>query len=351
MYARTGKPVTLKNWISLGLLALFFFSCGRPKPEPKASIYHWKTSFTLTEPDYAKLDSLEIKRLYVRFFDVDFVNGIVRPKASIQWKEKPDTAYEIVPCVYITVNSLTQTPLAAIDSLADRLYEKVKKQWPHRHLGFKELQLDCDWNQSTRAKFFKLCESIRQKCRADQVLLSCTIRLHQAKYPERTGVPPVDRGMLMCYNMGDLSNPHIRNSIFDIDILDSYTHNLESYPLDLDLALPLYSWVVQFADGQMEELHSDWSAAALRESTLFKPLHGSIYESLYDTLFKEDFIGKGDQFRIEECSINELVQGKKMLNSRWNQNPPKHFSLYHYNPRELEEHSCNQLKELYHTWD
>ncbi|TNE81299.1 MAG: hypothetical protein EP332_04040 [Bacteroidetes bacterium] len=351
MCAKTGKPVTLKSWISLCFLAIFLFACGNPKEETQASIYHWKTSFTLNESDYAKLDSLDIKRLYVRFFDVDFMQGIVRPKASIQWKQYPDTAYEIVPCVYLTVKSLEQTPLNAIDSLGERVYEKVKKHWPHKFKGFNEVQLDCDWNQSTREKFFQLCAKVHALCAADQALLSCTIRLHQVKYPERTGIPPVDRGMLMCYNMGDVANPNTANSIFDVKVLDTYTQNLESYPLDLDLALPLYSWVVQFADGAIDGLHSDWSATEIRESSLFKPLQGNSYVSLYDTLFKESFIGKGDLFRIEECSINELVQGKKLLNSRWNQNPPNHFSLYHYNPRELEEHSCNKLKELYHTWD
>ncbi len=45
--------------------------------------------------------------------------------------------------------------------------------------------------------------------------LSSTIRLHQIKYRERTGVPPVERGMLMFYNMGQFSADPEARAIFD----------------------------------------------------------------------------------------------------------------------------------------
>lgn len=341
----------MKSWISFSILCLFLSSCFKEKPKTEASIYHWKTSFTFDSSDYAKLDSLNIKRVYTRFFDVDLIKGIVRPKASIRWVHQPNTNYEIVPCVYITNKSVLNTADTAIVTFANNIYRKIKKLWPHKSIGFKEIQLDCDWTESSKTRYFALVQEIKKHCETEGVILSATIRLHQIKFPEITGIPPVDRGMLMCYNMSDLSQPEVKNSIFDTKVLSSYTERLAEYPLKLDLALPIYSWVIQFADGSLEDLHSSWSPSEVRESPLFKENPNGTYTSIYDTLFKESFIGKGDLFRLEESKIEDLLEGKKILISHWNESAPHFLSIYHYNPRELEEHSCQRLKVLFDPWD
>ena len=45
--------------------------------------------------------------------------------------------------------------------------------------------------------------------------MSATIRLHQVKYRADTGVPPVDRGMLMAYNLLPPDQAGERSSILD----------------------------------------------------------------------------------------------------------------------------------------
>ncbi len=76
------------------------------------------------------------------------------------------------------------------------------------------------------------------------MVLSATIRLHQVKYFETTGVPPVKSGMLMFYNTGDLENPSEENSILNIETAELYLSGLEDYPMQLDIVLPLFSWAV-----------------------------------------------------------------------------------------------------------
>ena len=80
--------------------------------------------------------------------------------------------------------------------------------------------------------------------------LSATIRLHQVKYREETGVPPVDYGVLMYYNMGHISAMGA-NSIYDRSTALRYLGKLREYPLPLDIALPMFAWGVHSADGQV----------------------------------------------------------------------------------------------------
>ncbi len=73
------------------------------------------------------------------------------------------------------------------------------------------LQIDCDWTTKTAPKYFYFLQQIREKLDAHEdggtfaslAMLSATIRLHQVKYPEKSGMPPVDKGVLMFYNMGE----------------------------------------------------------------------------------------------------------------------------------------------------
>ncbi len=78
------------------------------------------------------------------------------------------------------------------------------------------------------------------------IAVSATLRLHQIKYHQKTGVPPVRKGILMFYNMGSPTRMDVQNSMLDLDIAKQYIGNLESYPLPLDVALPLFSWGVLF---------------------------------------------------------------------------------------------------------
>ena len=76
---------------------------------------------------------------------------------------------------------------------------------------------------------------------ASKKKIEVTIRLHQIKYASKTGVPPADSGMLMYYNMSDFTSIDTKNYILDIDVAKRYHYNFDTYPLALDLALPLYT--------------------------------------------------------------------------------------------------------------
>ncbi|MGG2305049.1 hypothetical protein ACE4Z6_26875, partial [Salmonella enterica] len=93
-------------------------------------------------------------------------------------------------------------------------------------------QIDCDWTLGTKEKYFSLLKRIKERM---ALPLSCTIRLHQVKYQAKTGVPPVDRGMLMYYNMGHVEGATETNSIYDPANADKYVSYVKDYPLPLDV--------------------------------------------------------------------------------------------------------------------
>jgi len=54
-------------------------------------------------------------------------------------------------------------------------------------------------------------------------------------------VPPVDKGLLMFYNMGKISpDLNARNSIYNRADAEAYLESLPNYRLSLDVALPVF---------------------------------------------------------------------------------------------------------------
>ena len=202
----------LRNLSILGLLffALFFFNACSNPPQNPAAFYHWKATLDIGELEQKYLDSLESKKLYVRFFDVhwDAKRKTTYPLAQLEWNDFDiGRSLEIIPVIYITNISLKKTENNKdLDSLAKNIAEKLDlmlSKLDTEKFVLRELQLDCDWSETTQRKYFKLIDKIRDYLPQIETL-SATIRLHQVKYFNKTGVPPVDKGMLMFYNMGEV---------------------------------------------------------------------------------------------------------------------------------------------------
>lgn len=234
-------------------LALLLGACHHSQPQPLIpAFYCWQTSFALSPEQQEYLQQIGCKKLYVKIADIGLEEGNAEiiPYSQLQVADTTGLSnFEIVRVVFIT-NEVFQNLTAEKSTwLAEKI--AALDALPASKAGRQEWQIDCDWTNSTRAAFFKFLENLRKKLPAG-ACLSATIRLHQYKFPDRTGVPPVDRGMLMCYNTGDIDNAATANSIFDPADARKYLLGApKNYPLPLDLALPAFSWTLVYRDNEL----------------------------------------------------------------------------------------------------
>ena len=129
-----------------------------------------------------------------------------------------------------------------LEVLSEKIMSQIMRLWPTvSNTAIHEIQFDCDWTQSTKEKYFKFLRHFRQLQNDPTFQLSATIRLHQIKFANQTGVPPVNRGMLMFYNMADLESIKTPNSILDLEVAHQYIDSQTTYELPLDFALPIFS--------------------------------------------------------------------------------------------------------------
>ena len=134
--------------------------------------------------------------------------------------------------------------------------------------------------------------------------MSATIRLHQIKYYTKTGVPPVDYGVLMYYNMSDISDFNTKNSILDNDIAKKYHYNFENYKLKLKLALPLYSQAIQFRENKALSIFEGVEEKDFDSN--FTKISDNLYKVLNSTYFQGRYVYKDDVFRFEDIEEKEL---------------------------------------------
>ena len=311
------------------------------------AIYHWKTVFDLKEDEITFLSSHSVRKIYVRFFDVDVETSPMNttysaiPIGTTTFKSPKLPNIEIVPTVFITVKSLISTKEEGIDDLASKIYTRVCNMVDYNDMGpIREIQLDCDWTGSTQNLFYSLCEKTAQLAHADSVLVSSTVRLHQL----RMDPPPVDQGVLMVYNTGALRETGTKNSILDYDDVKSYLSGRSiHYDLPLDFAFPTFGWGVMFRNGVYNGiLHkTDYS-----DEARYKKGKDETFIVLKDHVLEGKALWKGDVIRMEYPTADEVKKAAELVISSV-QDSTHSVILYHLDSNNLLKYTDDEISSIY----
>lgn len=308
--------------------AVSFCSCGHEidarvqasacKSERVNSIYYWKTVFDLDSVETAFLQKHDIKRIYLRMFDVvpehDFLNGATEivPNATTQFVSSVPNGVEIVPVTYITIEALRA--MAGRESeFAPLVVERMLAMCSYNGCGkINELQLDCDWTRNTKKSYEKLCGAVRDLLHAKGIALSITVRLHQL----RETPPPADSGVLMLYNTGALKRTDTRNSILSYADVETYVKPTE-YPMPLDYAYPIFGWGVKFA--------------------------GNKFVSIVP--YESSEISGNEHIRYERASLHTILNVKELVEKNVGK-PARGNILYHLDYSQFKNYTDDEISEI-----
>lgn len=240
---------------------------------------------------------------------------------------------------------MIQIPVSQVPDLATKITTKIHSIADSNYLAIKEIQLDCDWSEKSREKFFLLASLVKKNINRQFMQLSATIRLHQLKYIGRAGIPPVDKGVLMFYNMGSLDGRGTDNSILDLNIARQYLRRLKDYPLPLDIALPIYQWVVLQREGQVINLLTNVSVEALHDTLHFEAVTQKKFRVRESHYFHSLYLYHGDELRLEEISLSQLQESANLLNPIVNQSEP-HILFYYLDEKNLTRYAPEDLQKV-----
>lgn len=326
----------MKKLTVLSLLLLLLYGC-KKEYHIQRSFCYWKTveynGITLGRD----ADSMQINHLYMRLFDVDWNPYAAKPlPVATSWSfADSNNRMEITPSIYITnkvvLNSSREQLIQLAHNIARRVdtivahtrkdaakntvYNYNLTSWAERDSciaeeervfdgRIHEVLIDCDWTPKSKDNYFFLLGEIKKAF--PKYTIAATIRLWQYRDYKLAGIPPVNRGLLMCYNMGDIKKRATENSIATPAELKKYiTHN--EYPLKLDVALPLFRWMVAFRG---EKLLGIVPNDTNLNSKYLKKADDTHYRFTADVVIGETYYREGDEIRIEQVSNTDI---KKMI--------------------------------------
>lgn len=349
------------KFFCFALLILINFSCNSfHDKKTQHSFYYWKTTFTADTATAAFIYDNNIDHFYIHYFDVDFSYKYYLPVPVAEIKDFQNSALFVgkhyTPVIFITNKAFEQMPYDWCDSLANKVRNKIifitnkiennynKKTLVSARLeqsAVDEIQIDCDWTSATQDKYFKFLQRFKQLFPDKKI--SATIRLYPYKYAEKMGVPPVDKGLLMCYNLSNIKDGNTKNSIFDLKDLKQYL-NAKQYPLPLDIALPIFGWYAWFGGGEFKGIiYANDIESAKNDSFYFKN-NGTIVSVLSDTTIGNNFLRQGDVLRMEYPKPLELEAATKLLKNKF---PKAERISFYYFDNSLIHRYEKTIKNIY----
>lgn len=330
----------MKKIILFGVILCFFISC-QQQEKPSISFYYWKTIFRLSPKEKNTLTANEVKRIYIRYFDIDLSpqNQKPFPRTPIRFEEKT-SGFEIIPVVYIKNSVMLDKNLDVLD-LAQKTNNFIQQINSKNNIAIQEIQIDCDWTLKSKDNYMRFIEAFKK---VSNKKLSATIRLHQIKYFKKTKIPNVDRGVLMYYNMGKIAVDSL-NSIYDYNIANRYLSSLKNYPLPLDIALPLYSWGIHIRDAKIIGLRNKIDTNNLKNNNSFVLTKHNWFTVISSNFQNGVYYKKNDQIKIETISRTDLLEMANNLDKNISQNP-KEIIFYDLDEFNFKNYEDGFFKEI-----
>jgi hypothetical protein len=302
-----------KQFLPLCLAILCILQSCKMHDNPQSAFYYWKSDFNLNTQRSVILKAVANDDLYLRFFDITWNDETHEPQpdAIISFSQPVDK-FSITPVVFIANKTFEQIADTAINTLAAHTNVLIIHIAAKANIRYENIQFDCDWTLTTRDKYFNILKALKKLSNRH---LQATIRLHQVKYKERTGIPPVDKGVLMFYNMGTLNNNLQQpNSIYNPGDAQKYIAYIPQYPLKLDVALPLFSWAIQIREGRLVQLYNNPNKSDFHQTQNFINDKGA-FRAKKSFFLNGVYIKQNDIFKLEQTDVNSLKKAAGQLSA------------------------------------
>lgn len=330
------------------LLVMLLSSCHRQHQPPTRAFYYWKTVYHLSSSEKNVVQQLSCKRIYVRCFDVDWDEAQQKalPVSIVRLPAQLDTALEFVPVFFITQPVLAHLTENNADSLARNINKLLTGLCEQSKWKPKEIQVDCDWTAGTKEIYFSLLKRLKEQSVFRHKAISCTIRLHQVRYFLKSGIPPVEKGLLMCYNLGDLRKYGKQNSILDVDLAKYYLQHLSGYPLKLDVALPLFRWSVLFHNCKFSGILRGVDAEELEKNADFTRVSENFYRCNKEQKWHDYRFQLNDEVRVETVAYKDILKMSEYLAGNL-KHTPANVCLFHLDSTIISKYETQELENIY----
>lgn len=341
--------------ILIGILCFLSACSGSESKKVARGFYYWKSgSISIFEEHI--FQEAEATKLYLKIFEIsmdDLKGAIPVSKAHLQLPPKFVKNVEIVPCIFVENEVIAKSTKEQLEELAkntvaltNKFLDDKLKQDKGAVITCTEIQIDCDWMASSKSKYFEFLEAVKKQT---DKKISCTLRLYPYKFRDKMGVPPVDRVMLLCYNLLNPKDHSDKNTILDLHELEKYLQTKTKYPLPLDIGLPAYSSCYKFTNGQFDEVSH--GVPEELEGICLESSDGLWFTVAKDTSFQSNYYKQGQRIKIERVSPKVLLDAARSILKNVSLDSEMTVTIYHLDQTELKQYNHETLDAVYQLFD
>ncbi len=369
-----------------GIILLLFSSCHHKSHDVIRSFCFWKTDLYFDGKSDTLVNELKLNHFYVRYFDVDWnpYKKEAQPISSIHSISFNGANVLFTPSIFITNDVVLKSNKTQLDTLAIRIsnrineisesyftqnattyanaiasadYEKqtgdtktrieiepiIAKQKLELQKNIQDILIDCDWSEKSKSNYFYLLQQIKSKF--PKYKIEATIRLWQYKYFEKSGIPPVDSGLLMCYNMNNPESRTTENSIGTNNDLEKYIVH-DKYKLKLNIALPLYSWSLVFRGDKFKGILSNETDFS-KDETVFKKSGDNKFILQDDSRIGTMYLRNGDEIRIEKISDSEIENMISTLTNKIKIDKTTRVTFFSFDKKYINDYGTQNISNYF----
>ena len=391
------KPKKILKWAGISLLSVvalllmtFAIACrpsaGRRTLAEQNSFCYWERNY---KTDTALINSTGTNHFYLRYFDVDWddISQDAKPIASL-------SSYDVIPIkftpsVFLTNKVFEKSSKKQLKTLSERVKKRVdkitedfggnafRKEYGYGDFYYggddsirrakadsaeiayadaekvfiddymnkvTDILIDCDWTDKTRDNFFYFVECLKKEFADKEITV--TLRLWQYKRNKPEDIPPVERCLLMCYNMQAFNDYRVENSIASLGELKKYVSG-KKYPLKLDVALPIFNWAILFRNERFMGILGNVNKQDYDNNFIeYESLGNGRYCSLTDKVIGNFFIRKGDIIKIEDVGKEELHQMAEYLKSEIPFDKYSRLTFFSWNKLYINNYGTDEIKNI-----
>lgn len=339
----------MKKLILTAIVILLLLSCSNKPDYVDKAFYYWKSNdWHFSEIEKKILDSAQVTKVYVKFFEVEYndINGnipISKTRLKNHFHDDEHDSIAIIPTVYIKNEVVLKSTKQELDTLASNVNYLVGKYYKdiNNKLPLKELQMDCDWTPKSKDNYFYFLKSLKK---ISGKTISCTLRLYPYKYPDKMGVPPVDKVSLMCYNLMDPLKNEDKNTILDVNELSLYLDKKRDYPVHMDIALPVYSWVQWYSGNAFNGVFYTDKKDIEKSLKPIKPLWYEVVDNVY---LEGNYLRVGDRVKYEQVTEDDINKAIAIIKDKVVLKDTVTVSLFHLDEKQLNRFTYETLSHFY----